>query len=280
MEHHKISEYISNLQFKKTLCMGIRPNEVYEVICNLTSMYNELLSESYEEVERLKGEIELLSGSKGLCETEDKIVPSVNTSDKEEPAEYKSVYDGTGVEESEKSEKNKKTKNDRISDKAVQRLRRGDLLEILIEQSRENETLREQVESMNGEIDELHKKLADRKIKIDKAGTLAEASLSLNGVFDAAQEAAQQYLENLQDLYEREAKTVEMKEARVKEISRQMLDETKRKCDELIRTTEDECSAMLAITRERCDSMKTETKFCSDNVGLRDLPATTGQLPK
>ena len=33
---------------------------------------------------------------------------------------------------------------------------------------------------------------------MEKAGTLAEASLSLNGVFEAAEAAAQQYLENIE----------------------------------------------------------------------------------
>lgn len=43
-------------------------------------------------------------------------------------------------------------------------------------------------------------RLNDRQIAVEKAGTLAEASLSLNGVFQAAEAAAQQYLENIEHM--------------------------------------------------------------------------------
>ena len=57
MEHHKISEYIDNLKFKKRVG-GFDPEQVYEAIRELSSMYNELLSEAYAENERLKSELE------------------------------------------------------------------------------------------------------------------------------------------------------------------------------------------------------------------------------
>lgn len=37
-------------------------------------------------------------------------------------------------------------------------------------------------------------------IKINQAGSIAEASLQLNQVFEAAQQAAEQYLENIRSL--------------------------------------------------------------------------------
>ena len=51
---HEISEYIDNLSFKKVLCKGFRPDDVYEAICNISSMYNQILSEAYAENEELK----------------------------------------------------------------------------------------------------------------------------------------------------------------------------------------------------------------------------------
>ena len=53
MEHHKISEYIENLEFRKRVG-GVDPGQVYGAIRELSSMYNELLSEAYLEIERLK----------------------------------------------------------------------------------------------------------------------------------------------------------------------------------------------------------------------------------
>lgn len=77
-----------------------------------------------------------------------------------------------------------------MTDKELRKLSRIDLLELLLEKSRENEKLKEELEQVKA-------KLADRKINIEKAGSIAEAALVLNGVFQAAQAAADQYLENL-----------------------------------------------------------------------------------
>lgn len=77
-----------------------------------------------------------------------------------------------------------------LTDKELRKLSRIDLLELLLEKSRENEKLKEELEQVKAQLD-------DRKINIEKAGSIAEAALALNGVFEAAQLAADQYLENL-----------------------------------------------------------------------------------
>lgn len=77
-----------------------------------------------------------------------------------------------------------------MTEKELKKLSRVDLLEMLLEQSRENERLREELEQVKSQ-------LAERRIKIEKAGSIAEAALVLNGVFQAAEEAAAQYLENI-----------------------------------------------------------------------------------
>ncbi|MGN1408722.1 MAG: hypothetical protein ACI4XJ_00955 [Eubacteriales bacterium] len=84
-----------------------------------------------------------------------------------------------------------------MTDKELQRLNRSELLELLISQTKENEKLKIRLE-------QAEEQLRDRKIEIDKAGSIAEAALSLSGIFDAAQNAAQQYLENIQLLNSRQ----------------------------------------------------------------------------
>lgn len=80
-----------------------------------------------------------------------------------------------------------------MTDKELKKLSRGELLELLITQTEQNERLRIELEQANA-------KLHDRKIQVDKAGSLAEAALALNGIFDAAQAAAKQYLDNIEDM--------------------------------------------------------------------------------
>ena len=77
-----------------------------------------------------------------------------------------------------------------MTDVELRKLKRADLLEILVEQGQENEALKARVE-------ELEKKLEDREIRINNAGTIAEAAFEMNGVLEATQAAAQQYLDNI-----------------------------------------------------------------------------------
>ena len=85
-----------------------------------------------------------------------------------------------------------------MTDQELRKLSRADLLELLLEQSKENERLREQLR-------QAEEQLADRKIEIETAGSIAQAALQQNGVFEAAQKAADQYLENIQRLAEEAA---------------------------------------------------------------------------
>ncbi len=75
----------------------------------------------------------------------------------------------------------------------LRKLNRKQLLEILLIQTK-------QINDLNARIAELEKKLADREIVVSEAGNIAEAALRLNGVFEAAQSAADQYLDNVKKL--------------------------------------------------------------------------------
>lgn len=80
-----------------------------------------------------------------------------------------------------------------MTDKEVRRLKRAELLEILVEQKKEIARLEEQLK-------EAEEKLQSRDIMIKQAGSIAEASLRLNHIFEDAQNAANQYLENVRRL--------------------------------------------------------------------------------
>lgn len=82
-----------------------------------------------------------------------------------------------------------------MTGKELKKLNRADLLELLLEERRENERLRSQLARAND-------RLNDRSIQIETAGSIAEAALQLNNVFAAAQAAADQYLENIRRLAE------------------------------------------------------------------------------
>lgn len=77
-----------------------------------------------------------------------------------------------------------------MTDKELRKLSRRELLEMLILQTRK-------VESLEKQLEEANRKLQDRQLLIEDAGSLSEAVMRLNGVFEAAEAAAQQYLENI-----------------------------------------------------------------------------------
>lgn len=82
-----------------------------------------------------------------------------------------------------------------MTDKELRKLKRVELLEILVSLSEENEQLRK-------ENEELRKALSQKEICIEQSGSIAEASLKLSGVFEAAQRAADLYLENVRRMAE------------------------------------------------------------------------------
>ena len=75
-----------------------------------------------------------------------------------------------------------------MTEKELRRLSRRELLEMLITRTIENERLTEE--------------LPDRKLIQERAGSMAEAALQLNGVFEAADRAAREYLGNIRRMAE------------------------------------------------------------------------------
>ena len=76
---------------------------------------------------------------------------------------------------------------------------RKELLELLVLQSKKNDELTEKLYEANLQLE-------NREINISNAGSIAEASLILNEVFEKAQQAADQYLENIIKLEEKNKK--------------------------------------------------------------------------
>ena len=75
-----------------------------------------------------------------------------------------------------------------MTDKEFQKLNRAELIEIIYK-------LRQNEEQLKDENSNLRRKLASKELKLSNAGSIAEAALALNDVFEAAQKAADDYLE-------------------------------------------------------------------------------------
>ena len=77
-----------------------------------------------------------------------------------------------------------------MKERDLNKLKRSELLELMLAQSQE-------IDELRTELEQAREALKRREIAIAEAGNIAEAALRLNQVFEQAQAAADQYLENV-----------------------------------------------------------------------------------
>ena len=167
-----------------------------------------------------------------------------------------------------------------MTDEELRKLKRADLLELLVAQGKENEALQEKLRQAEAA-------LWDRQIQLDEAGNIAEAALRLSGVFEAAQKASDQYLENIRKMHEE----TESRCARMEETSRaraeQLEQESKAQAERLVAEAEEKARALTEETEAKCRAMvaqaEAETRefwdmvsqrlehFYAEHAGLREL---------
>ena len=82
-----------------------------------------------------------------------------------------------------------------MTDKEFKRLSRAQLIEIIYQ-------LQLQLDNLNEQNCELENALADKRLRISNAGNLAEAALEINDFFQSAQNAAEQYLNEIKAMRE------------------------------------------------------------------------------
>ena len=82
-----------------------------------------------------------------------------------------------------------------MTSKELKRMSRIELLEMLLTLVEENEQLKTQLKDATEELN-------SRKLKQESAGSIAEAALQLNSVFEDADIAAKHYLDSIKQLYE------------------------------------------------------------------------------
>ncbi len=73
---------------------------------------------------------------------------------------------------------------------SLKKLSRLEILELFLKQSEELAQVKEELKIAKEE-------LAERRIAISESGSIAEAALKLSGIFEVAQKAANEYLDNV-----------------------------------------------------------------------------------
>lgn len=125
-----------------------------------------------------------------------------------------------------------------MTDQELKKLSRTELIEIIYE-------LQKRAEEKDSEIEALTEELKKKEISVAESGSLAEASLRLNGVFESAQAAADQYM---QSLY-----------SEVPEAER-IIASAERRRDEILDIAKKKGYAMLASAEKQARGIVTEAK--------------------
>ena len=144
-----------------------------------------------------------------------------------------------------------------MTDNELKKLSRSDLLELLIAQSREMDQLRERLQ-------QAEEQLKCRRIELDEAGSLAEASLELSGIFQAAQGAASQYLENIRRLSGHQREICARMERESQRTGEMLLAETQAKCREMEEKTRAKCQELLESAKREAQAYRGEPEHSSE----------------
>lgn len=158
----------------------------------------------------------------------------------------------------------------------LKKMSRTELLELLLEQSR-------QLEAAQQELEQTRQEQEIRRLELTDAGSIAEAALRINGVFEAAQAAADQYLESIRRFeVEREALCKKAKEEGQQQAER-ILRETEQTCKTMEEETRRKCLLREQIADRTCQNRKKEAetywktvserlqRFYDDHAGLQEM---------
>lgn len=131
-----------------------------------------------------------------------------------------------------------------MTDRELKRLSRIELIDIIYE-------LQTQNEQSAAEVAALQKQLDDRLLRIDECGSIAEAALRVSGVFEAAQSAADQFLNSVY------AANADMDEKRL---------ETEHQCAQLLREAEKKAQQTLDDAEKKAETLVHEAETRADEI--------------
>lgn len=152
-----------------------------------------------------------------------------------------------------------------MAENRLKYLNRAELIDIIYQYQCKYQEQAETIERLTVQLD-------DKKSRIQNAGSIAEAALALNHVFDAAQQAADQYLQEVKDAY-----------AGQEEARRQIIAKAEQEADEIRRQAHIEAEVILEEARRKYlaihnrirELQKKSEKHISDQEQINEKKASS-----
>lgn len=136
-----------------------------------------------------------------------------------------------------------------MAGKELRHMSRGELIDVIY-------ALKKQQEELAAENEELRQQLSQRELKLQKAGSIAEAAMSLNQVFEAAQQAADQYLQSVYANCGDAEETAKGILADANAQAQKTLEEARRQSETML----SQAKAEKAQTEQECQALRQKTE--------------------
>ena len=103
-----------------------------------------------------------------------------------------------------------------MQQKDLHKLGKTDLLTLIYKQEK-------QIQQLTKEVEDLKHQLEDRTIQMKEAGSIAEASLKINKIFEVAQQAADEYLKSIKEVNKPSHECAQIDEDTTKDESKNVI---------------------------------------------------------
>lgn len=117
-----------------------------------------------------------------------------------------------------------------MTDKEFRKLKRSDLISIIYEYQKREDEFTEQIESLKSELE-------NKNLKIEKAGSIADAVVGLNNIFETAQKTADEYLEQVrlanEDTEKKAAEIIKNAEAEAEKKAAEIIEKAKKEAEQI-----------------------------------------------
>lgn len=144
-----------------------------------------------------------------------------------------------------------------MDSKDLKKIKRKELLELMLEQAK-------RIQELELELKKVNEELENKRIKIKESGSIAEASLKLNDVFETAQKAVEQYYENFKE----NCRKIEISAKREATIEK----------NKIIKATSEKCKQKEILFEEKLKKReetlkKLESKTSKDKTNITKNPS-------
>lgn len=130
-----------------------------------------------------------------------------------------------------------------MTTKELRKLRRAELLQLLLDQVQENEQLKSRVNALMTQLNQ-------QRITCEKAGSIAEAALTMSGIFQDADQAARKYLQEVETLAAHQRQEFQEQAEQAREQADKLVADAKMAATAI----RDEADAYLANAKAEADA--------------------------